>query len=158
MKRAVIMVMFCEIVIFGVCAQNRQTPIGSADLSNGGKISVMAMREVSSEGVWGVPEGMRLIAFDVFIDNGAGKAKINLNSIMGWWFEIQDREGFLYEADAQLTGTVKPAIRNSAEVEPSDILRGWVTFAITQSVPLNSLRFRLNDSLNNIKSGWIQLR
>jgi hypothetical protein len=157
MKRTVILVMFIAlIVVSGVSAQ--QTLIGSADLSNGGKMSVMATRDVSSEGVWNVPEGMRLVAFDVFIDNGAGNKGIRLVCGLGWWFEVQDREGFFYESDSQLTKTVKPSISTSTEVDPGDILRGWVTFAITQSVPMNSLRLRLNDSSYDIKSGWIQLR
>jgi hypothetical protein len=60
-------------------AQNDQTSIGTADLSNGGKISIMSVSEVS--GRYTQPsEGYRFIAFDIFIDNSSGNSDISFGA------------------------------------------------------------------------------
>jgi hypothetical protein len=133
-------------------SQNRQTPIGTANLSNGGTLSVMAVKEVTSEKP---DEGHRFVAFDIFFDNSSGNSDIPFSSVYNR-FEVKDANGYSYKGGFMSYDLIKPALPNDTTVEQGDILRGFLTFQILQDAPINTLQIRFRS--NSIQSEWVKIR
>jgi hypothetical protein len=136
-------------------AQDIDTPIGTADLSNGGKITIMSGWEVTINNEYDKPDkGYRFIAFDIFIDNSDGNSDIKLDYIYKL-FEIRDSNGYSYRTDYNDFDKIKPVLLNDTTLESGDILRGFLTFQILENVSLYDLRIRFRSE--KIQSGWIDI-
>jgi hypothetical protein len=156
MKRMVsFIIAFMVICVFGF-TQSRQTAIGTANLSNGGKLNLMAVREVTSDNMFITPgEGNRFVAFDILIDNSSGNSDIALENVYKC-FELKDSNGYSYKSNFMQYDLIKPVLPDDSTLERGDILRGFLTFPILQNAPINSLQMRLKT--NSIQSEWIRIR
>ena len=97
---------------------------------------------------------MKLVAFEILIDNTDGSTDINFT-----WsaIEVRDSQGFSYTASAAHYNLTKPALPAGIYVERGDLLRGWLTFAIDKDSPLNGLRIRINSTFYGFQSDWIRV-
>lgn len=106
--------------------------------------------DVSSDNQFVKPkEGNRFIAIQILFDNTNGNGNITANPL---FFKLKDIEGNEY--NAELMSAKEPAL-GSSEVEAGDILKGWVTFQVSSSLDIETLKFRY--VAFSKKSNWINL-
>jgi hypothetical protein len=55
----------------------------TTEIDNGGKITVMAAKEVPPKGFYKPSDGMKFVAFDILIDNIDGSSDIKMNLFPG---------------------------------------------------------------------------
>jgi len=156
MKKVLIVLV---LAITGVsCATNEKAFAQSgqtAAINQGGQFRVMEVKEYTSTNRFFMPpEDMRFVAFDVVIDNTNGANDIRLLSSS---IELRDLEGYTYTAASSTYDLVIPSLNMGYRaIEKGDLVRGWVTIAIRNRVPLNGLRIRLRSS--DAQSDWITIR
>jgi hypothetical protein len=126
----------------------------SAKIGNGGLLTIKEACEIVSSNSFIQPEdGMKFVGFDILIDNEKGKSDISLNLFLGT-FEIRDSEGFVYTPS--IWDVAEPKIDVNATIEKGDMLRGWITVEVKDSVELSDLRIRL--SAARTKSDWVNIQ
>jgi len=151
MKRVIFILIFC-LVTSTVFTQTAQI----APMPNGGEFRVIEIREVTSSNRFTTPgENMRFIAVEIVIDNTNGTSDIELN-IFTPTIEIRDSQGYAYTPNAMDRRMVKPDIDPNAKIETGEIMRGWVTLAIKDDLPIKGIRIRLNAV--RTQSSWLTIQ
>jgi hypothetical protein len=106
--------------------------------------------DVSSDNQFVKPkEGNRFIAIQILLDNTDGNGNVTANPL---FFKLKDTEGNEY--NVELMGTKDPAL-GSSEVEVGDIVKGWITFQIPNSLDIEAMKLRY--VAFSKKSDWINL-
>jgi hypothetical protein len=126
----------------------------TAEIDNGGKITVMAAKEVPPKGSYKPSDGMKFVAFDILIDNIDGSGDIKMNLFLGN-IEVKDSQGYSYTPKIMTSGVAEPNLDVNGIIERGDNLRGWMTIEINKEEPVNKLRLRLKTSSR--QSGWVQI-
>ena len=127
----------------------------TADITNGGKITILDVKGViPPSNFTRLGENMKLVAFDILIDNTNGS-----NEIYFTWggIEVRDSQGFSYTGSAHHFNLTNPSLPAGIRVEKGHVIRGWFTFAIHQDSPLNGLRIRINSTFHGVQSDWIRI-
>jgi len=127
----------------------------TANITNGGTITIIDVIDVIPPlNFTRLEENMKLVAFEILIDNTNGNTDINFT----WGgIEVRDSQGFSYIGSASHFDLKKPALPARIYVESGGLLRGWFTFAIHQDSPLSGLRIRINSSFYGFQSDWVRV-
>jgi hypothetical protein len=128
----------------------------TADIQSGGQFKIIAVKEVISDDSFLTPgDNMKLVAFDVLIDNTKGKIDVDLNIFMGT-IEVRDSQGYSYTPDFMSCTITKPSMDPNATIEAGDLMRGWITIAIKNDSSIDGIRARLKTMTG--QSGWVTIR
>lgn len=104
-------------------------------------------------------EGNKFVSIQIVMDNAKGKDEWSVKPDK---FVLKDDEGNVYEAKEALTsfGITQPTLK-SGIIDGGDLVKGWITFQVGNTVNLKSLKLRYEDSgfmsESTVKSGWIAL-
>jgi hypothetical protein len=128
----------------------------AAGIQSGGQFKIIAVKEVISDDSFIAPgDNMKLVAFDILIDNTNGKIDIDFNIFMGT-IEVRDSQGYSYTPDFMNCTLTKPSMDPNATIEAGDLMRGWITVAIKGDSSIDGIRVRLKTVTG--QSGWVTIR
>ena len=94
-------------------------------------------------------KGNKFIAIQVLFDNTNGNANVTANPL---FFKLKDTEGNEYAVE--FMGAKEPTL-GSSEIEVGDIVKGWLTFQVSEDADIETLRLRY--VAFSKKTGWINL-
>ncbi len=142
MKKIMNLVLLMTIVAIG-------TIFAQTTSSSDGTFKVMAVKEIVSQNRLFAPgEGMRLVAFDIFIDRRGNT---------GVYFDIRVRDSDyrVYTPNPIFTHLANPSL--PLKIDDDDVVRGWLVIAIPTDVPIIGLQIRLARQFGDNLTDWLTL-